>query len=146
MSQLVYKVLEVEESQITVNKCVRAYLKWRILRMILWDLNLLLILSGLLLLNYISTISRFFINYKLIAWLLMLFHFFKIFIFSHLLLLVYYNLFLSLYHLSLCNFWESKSNRLKIEFGSTTMKIRWDDNYYLSSVIKKHLDIWVWIK
>jgi hypothetical protein len=61
MPQLVDKVLEVEESQITVDESVRAYLKWRILRMIRWDHYLLLILGGLLLINYISTLSRFII-------------------------------------------------------------------------------------
>jgi hypothetical protein len=61
MPQLVDKILEVEESQITVDESIRAYLKWRILRMILWDRYLLLILGGLLLINYISTLSRFII-------------------------------------------------------------------------------------
>jgi hypothetical protein len=61
MPQLVDKILEVEESQITVDESVRAYLKWRILRMIRWDHYLLLILGGLLLINYISTLSRFII-------------------------------------------------------------------------------------
>jgi hypothetical protein len=117
--------LKVEESQITVDESVGANVKRRVLRMILRDLYLLLILGGLLLINYIKALSRFMINYLLIPWLHMLFLFFIIvFDNSHLLLSLKQNLFLSQYNLSSCNFWEGKSNRLKIELGSTSRKIR----------------------
>jgi hypothetical protein len=79
--------LKVEESQITVDESVGTNVKRRVLRMILRDLYLLLILGGLLLINYIKALSRFMINYLLIPWLHMLFLFFIIvFNNSHLLL------------------------------------------------------------